>query len=132
MVNQVPSHEGERKKKMNAMLLAAAIAAVPDAAAQTADAATNAVAETPPVIVYASRIEDSKSDMAAAVQVFDAKAIAASGARDLPELLKKKAGIDVQNMNGTPMLTSLAMRGFGENAFGRIKVMLDGEVFHSP
>ena len=30
-------------------------------------------------------------------------------------------------MNGTPQLTSLAMRGFGESAFGRIKVMLDGE-----
>ena len=90
-------------------------------------AATNNVAEVPPVTVYASRIETAKSDIPASVQVFGAEQIAASGARDLPELLKRKAGMDVHAMNGNPILTSIAMRGFGDNAFGRIKVVLDGE-----
>ena len=90
-------------------------------------AATNNVAEVPPVTVYASRIETAKSDIPASVQVFGAEQIAASGASDLPELLKKKAGMDVHAMNGNPILTSIAMRGFGDNAFGRIKVVLDGE-----
>ena len=90
-------------------------------------AATNMVAELPTVTVYASRIEDAKDDIPASVQIFDAEQIAASGVRDLPELLKKKAGVDIHAMNGNPILTSIAMRGFGDNAFGRIKVVLDGE-----
>lgn len=90
-------------------------------------AATNNVAEVPPVTVYASRIEAAKSDIPASVQVFGAEQIAASGASDLPELLKRKAGMDMHAMNGNPILTSIAMRGFGDNAFGRIKVVLDGE-----
>ena len=100
---------------MNILILAA-VAAI-----------TNAVAELPTVTVYASRIEDSKADIPASVQIFDADQIADSGARDLPELLKKKAGVDIHAMNGNPILTSIAMRGFGDNAFGRIKMVLDGE-----
>ena len=90
-------------------------------------AVTNSVAEPQVVTVYASRIDDAKDDIPASVQVFDASRIADSGARDLPELLKKKAGMDVHAMNGNPLLTTIAMRGFGDNAFGRIKVVLDGE-----
>ena len=88
---------------------------------------TNTFAELPTVTVYASRIEDVKADIPASVQIFDADQIAASGARDLPELLKKKAGADIHAMNGNPILTSIAMRGFGDNAFGRVKVVIDGE-----
>jgi iron complex outermembrane receptor protein len=65
--------------------------------------------------------------MAASVQVIDGDQITSSGAHDLPSLLKKKAGMGVRAMNSNPILTSLAMRGFGENAHGRIKVVLDGE-----
>ena len=90
-------------------------------------ASTNNIAALPTVTVYASRIEDAKDDIPASVQVFGLEQIAASGARDLPELLKKKAGMDIHSMNGNPVLTSIAMRGFGDNAFGRVKVVLDGE-----
>ena len=88
---------------------------------------TNEVEDLPPVTIYASRIDDTKDAMPAAIAVFTAAEIEASGARDLPELLKKKAGIDIHAMNGNPLLTSIAMRGFGDNAFGRVKVVLDGE-----
>lgn len=94
-------------------------------AADTPEATGAAV--LPPVTVYASRIDDAKDAMPASVAVFTAADIEASGARDLPELLKKEAGIDVHTMNGNPLLTSVAMRGFGDNAFGRVKVVLDGE-----
>ena len=111
-------------KKAN---IVAAFAAACGTAGAVQTSATNDVAELPPVVVYASRIGDARENMASRVQVLDSDVIASSGARDLPELLKKKAGIGVQSFNGNPMLTSVAMRGFGENAFGRIKVMLDGE-----
>ena len=88
---------------------------------------TNEVATLPTVTVYASRTGGAKDSMPASIAVFTAADIEASGARDLPELLKKKAGIDIHAMNGNPILTSIAMRGFGDNAFGRVKVVLDGE-----
>ena len=83
--------------------------------------------ELSPVTVYASRIGDGKSDMPMSVQTLDAGEIAASGARDLPGLLERKAGIDVHRLNANPMQSEIAMRGFGENAFGRVKVVVDGE-----
>ena len=88
---------------------------------------TNEVEDLPPVTIYASRIDDTKDSIPASVAVFTAAEIEASGARDLPELLKKKAGLDVHSMHGNPLLTSIAMRGFGDNAFGRTKIILDGE-----
>ena len=88
---------------------------------------TNEVAELPPVTIYASRIDGTKESIPASVAVFTAEDIESSGARDLPELLKKKAGIDIHSMNGNPFLTSIAMRGFGDNAFGRTRIVLDGE-----
>ena len=116
---QVLSLEGERDIQMMPLMLAAVAAA------------TNTVVELAPVIVYASRIDDAKAEMPAMVQVFDAKAIADSGARDLPELLKKQAGVDVYQLNANPMQSEISMRGFGENSFGRVKIILDGEVLNN-
>ena len=72
---------------MKKLLIAVAVAAVGrGAVAQSAE--TNEVADLPPITVYASRIDSAKDAIPAKVEVFDAEAIAASGARDLPELLK--------------------------------------------
>ena len=112
---------------MKQTALAAFVAAVGTVLGAEGDGSTNEVAETAVVVVYASRIDAAKDLMPASVDVFDADEIAASGARDLPELLKKKSGVDVHAMNGNPLLTSIALRGFGDNGFGRVKVVLDGE-----
>ena len=108
-------------------LVAALVAGTGLAACAGETQSTNEVEDLPPVTIYASRIDDTKDSIPAPVAVFTAAEIEASGARDLPELLKKKAGIDIHALNGNPLLTSIAMRGFGDNAFGRIKVVLDGE-----
>ncbi len=112
---------------MNTLLFAAVAAATNVAAAEVQPAKTNDVAELSPVTVYASRIDSVKDLMPAQVDVYDASAISASGARDLPELLSKKANISIRRMNANPLQASIAMRGFGENSFGRVKVFLDGE-----
>ena len=108
-------------------LLTAFVAGTGLAACAGEAQSTNEVEDLPPVTIYASRIDDTKDSIPAPVAVFTAAEIEASGARDLPELLKKKAGMDLHAMNGNPMLTSIAMRGFGENSFARVKVVLDGE-----
>lgn len=113
---------------MKKLLSAAALAATWHTAfCAVSPQSTNKVAELPPVTVYASRIDDVRDDIPASVAVYTAEQIEASGARDLPELLSKKANIDVRTLNANPLQAQIAMRGFGENSFGRVKVLLDGE-----
>lgn len=91
-------------------------------------AATN---ELDSVIVEASRIDDVSESLPASVSVFDAEDIARSGARDLPEFLSKRANLQVRTLNANPMQAQVAMRGFGENSFGRVKIIVDGEELNS-
>ena len=76
---------------MKKLLTAAALASTRwlSYAAETQN--TNAVVETASVTVYASRIDDNREAIPAAVSVYTADDIAASGAQSLPELLAKKA-----------------------------------------
>ena len=89
------------------------------------------VVEIPPVTVYASRTESTAGEMPAAVGVYDSEAIARSGARDLPELLDKVVNLQVRTLNANPFQTQIAMRGFGENSYGRVKIIVDGEEINS-
>ena len=107
--------------------IAAAIAAVCGAASVVQAGATNEVAELAPVTVYASRIESSADEMPSAIGVYDAETIVRSGARDLPELLDKVVNVQIRTLNANPLQTQIAMRGFGENSFGRVKIIVDGE-----
>jgi len=112
---------------MNILMVAAVAAAAGSVAEPTQTEATNKVVEIPPVTVYASRIESSAAEMPSAVGVYDAEAISRSGARDLPELLDKVANLQIRTLNANPLQTQIAMRGFGENSYGRVKVVIDGE-----
>ena len=83
-------------------------------------------AEIPQVVVYASRIDATKSSTPSGVQILDSETIRESGARDLPELLQKKANLNVRTLNSNPLQAEISMRGFGEKGYGRVKVILDG------
>lgn len=100
---------------MNTLLLAGAAAA------------TNAVVQLPPVTVYASRIDAAQDSIPAQVCVYTDEDIARSAARDLPDFLAKNAALDIHAMNGNPILTTVSTHGFGDNGFGRMKIVLDGE-----
>ncbi len=106
---------------MNTLLLAAAIA-------------TNATATLPPVVVEASRLDKTPAEIPASVQVIDRDEISKSGARDVADLLQKKvSSIDFAHLGGNnPALAHIAPRGYGENGFGRLLVVVDGERLNSP
>ena len=107
---------------MNALLLAVAATA------------TNATATLPPVVVEASRLGKSPNEIPAAVQVIPRGEIAASGARDVADLLRKRsAALDFAHLGANnPALAQIAPRGYGENGFGRLLVVVDGERLNSP
>lgn len=111
------------KLRFAASLYAAVFASLQLAAISS----TNNVYWLPKVVVSASRIGEDINDIPSAVDIFTSESIVKSGARDLPQLLNKRAGVDVHAMGGNPLLTSMALRGFGDNAFGRIKFIFDGE-----
>ena len=114
-------------------LIPAAFAAM-SLGAYAAETNETATAELPPVVVEASRIGKTPNEIPAAVQVITRGEIAASGARDLADLLQKKsATLDFAHLGANnPALTQLAPRGYGENGFGRLLVMVDGERLNSP
>ena len=92
-----------------------------------ASVATNSVADLGQVVVYASRTYSAAENIPAQVKVISSAEIESSGARDLPELLSKSANIDVRTLNANPLQSHVAMRGFGENSFGRVKIVVDGD-----
>lgn len=90
-------------------------------------AATNSVAELPPVIVEASRLDASKSQIASQVEVLTREDIEASSAANTVELLEKRANLFVRKTNSNPAQAQVSMRGNGANGFGRVKILVDGE-----
>lgn len=100
---------------MNLLMLAAAAAT------------TNLVTTLPPVIVEASRLDQPTLKIAANVEVIDSRDIADEGVRDLPSLLERKVNLFVRHQSGNPVQSSISMRGYGENSFGRVVVTVDGE-----
>ncbi len=97
-------------------------------------AATNVVAELPPVVVYASRTDQTAMNLPQNVQVITAADIAQSGAHDVADLLSKVApSVSVNRLGGgNPALTQISMGGYGENGFGRVLVLVDGERLNNP
>lgn len=78
------------------------------------------------VIVYASRTERRVEQIPGHVQVFTGGEISESNAEDLPKFLEQAANLQVRTLNSNPKQAQLAARGYGENSFDRIKVVVDG------
>ena len=114
-------------------LIPAAFAAM-SLGAYAAETNETETAELPPVVVEASRIGKTPNEIPAAVQVITRGEIAASGAKDVADLLQKKSvSLDFAHLGGNnPALTQLAPRGYGENGFGRLLIVVDGERLNSP
>jgi iron complex outermembrane receptor protein len=91
--------------------------------------ASNAI---PPIVVQASRLDKTTLQMPATVQVITGEEIAAAGYTSAAEVLEKKGGISIRTMNSTPSLAQVALRGFGDNSFGRVLVLVNGERLNNP
>ena len=87
------------------------------------------VAELPPVTIEASRLGKTAQEIPAPVQVITRTEIAQSGAKDVVDLLAKKTSSLnlIRTGAGNPALAQVAARGWGENGFGRVLVMVDGQ-----
>lgn len=83
------------------------------------------------VVVTASRDEQSVLESPAMVRVIGADEIRSSGRASLTELLSSVPGISVRSYSGDAE-AQVSMRGFGENSFGRVTVLVDGRRLNNP
>ena len=82
-------------------------------------------------VVTASRVEEDTLDAPAHTIVITAQSISESGAASLVEALESVAGISFRSYSSDAQ-AEISMRGFGENSFGRVLVLVDGRRQNSP
>lgn len=110
------------------LLLAASFARSADVAATNGpvapvtDLTTNA-----PIIVTASRARSTAAEMPMNVTVITAAAIRDSGAQNVVDALEKLGGLYFRHSSDNPGQAVISMRGFGENSYGRVLVLVDGQ-----
>ena len=80
-------------------------------------------AELAPVVVTATRVAQTVDDTLAPVSVITREDIAASSAKDLPSLLARTPGVDINVSGGYGKLTSLFLRGANR---GHTLVLVNG------
>lgn len=85
-----------------------------------------------PVVVSAARTPVRELNTAASISVIDRAEIEASGARNLAELLRGVAGVQVRDLYGSGARSMAALRGFGENAGANTLVLVDGRRLNNP
>lgn len=112
---------------MNTLMLAAVAAAT-----NAVVGAKTPAAELGTVVVEASRLGQTKMEVPSHVEIISKSDIDASGAASTVDLLEKRGNLFLRKLNGNPALAQVAMRGYGANSFGRVKVIVDGEVLNNP
>jgi iron complex outermembrane receptor protein len=83
-------------------------------------------------VVTASRTPEEKDAAPAMVTVITAGDIAESGAANIVEVLEKVPGVRFTEGISGPGSESVSMRGFGDNSFGRVLVLVDGVKLNNP
>lgn len=108
-----------RTPHLRVLPLAAACALLPSLAFAEPEAAT----DLDEVVVTATRTQVPLIDSLFPAEVIDREEIERSQARDLPDLLRGRAGVDIGNSGGPGKVTSVFMRGSGS---GHVLVLVDG------
>ena len=116
-------------RKMKTVAMAAVLSAAFGAGSLAGETNETKSVELGRIVVEASRVGRTAEELPMPVRVLDAKAIAESGARNLVDLLEKETSSLnlIRTGAGNPALAQVSLRGWGENGFGRVLVMVDGE-----
>jgi iron complex outermembrane receptor protein len=85
-----------------------------------------AATQLPTIVVSASRMEQPRVETPASITLITRQEIEASGARDLPQLLQSRGGVQIDSLYGTAHNASIDMRGFGPTANANTLILVDG------
>jgi outer membrane receptor protein involved in Fe transport len=131
-MSSAPGLRSARRRRALTSLLLAALPRLAAAADPTPPAPP--VIEAPEITISATRSERSVLDVPGNVTVIDRERIARSGARNVPELLRREAGLLVYNTTSNPGGFSVEARGFangGGNGCHTL-VLVDGRRINQP
>ena len=78
------------------------------------------------IVVTANRMNQSAHDTAGGVTVITSEQLASGAAATTVEALRRFGGVHFRSESDNPMQSEVVMRGFGENAHGRVLVLVDG------
>ena len=84
-----------------------------------------------PIVVQASRSDDTAGGMNKDVSIITSGDIANSPAKDLPELLNTLPGVNAEALSGIKY-TQIDMGGFGETSMSNVLVLVDGRRLNEP
>ncbi len=84
------------------------------------------------VVVTADRAENQTTKIPASVSVITGRELKAKGKETVVEALEELAGVCFRSTGGNPARAEISMRGFGENSFGRVLILLDGRRLNQP
>jgi len=84
------------------------------------------------VVVTADRVETASTKIPAYVTVITAAELKSKGVQTVVEALQELAGVSFRSTSGNPARAQISMRGFGENSFGRVLILLDGRRLNQP
>jgi len=87
---------------------------------------------TPAIIVTATRDNRAVVDIPANARVITQEDIRQTGAQNVVDALDKMGAASIRTMNDNPALATVSLRGFGENAQGRVLVLRDGQRMNNP
>ncbi len=121
-------HQPTLRARAALALCAAAVTALRAETASETQPTTN----LPPIVVQASRTGRTTAEMPANVRIITADEIARGGQQNLVDVLQKQAGVTVKNFSDNPTTASVALRGYGENAHGRVLILVNGERLNNP
>lgn len=83
-------------------------------------------------VVTAGRTAEESASVPAQVTVISADDIARSGATSVVQVLERAPGVSFAPSMAGPGTEAVSMRGFGENSFGRVLVLVDGVRMNNP
>lgn len=81
-----------------------------------------------PLVTVASKKEQRVDASPMSISVIDEKEIRLSGARNIPELLRRVVGVDVLSISSTDY--NVSFRGFNQEGEGKVLVMVDGRTMY--
>ncbi len=82
-------------------------------------------------VVTATRESEDIMDAPAQMTVITSEEIQSSGKTSLIQILEDVAGVSFRSYSGESQ-SQVSMRGFGENSFGRVVVLVDGKKLNNP
>ncbi|TFH15047.1 MAG: TonB-dependent receptor [Lentisphaerales bacterium] len=89
-------------------------------------------AEEPRIVVTANRDRRDAAEVPASITVLTATDIKDGGYNNVVDVLRDAEGVVVRSTSGNAAQSEVGMRGFGENSFGRVLVLLDGVRLNRP